>query len=315
MRLVFLGTPAFAVPTLERIVDAGHHVVAVVSQPDRPRGRGGRFTPGPVKEAALRLGLPVYQPERIRRPEAIEHLRGLAVEIMVVVGYGQIIPQAVIDLAPLGIVNVHASLLPKYRGAAPIQWAIANGETRTGVTTMQIDAGLDTGDMLLKAETEIAHGETAIELGNRLAGMGANLLVETLAGLAARSIVPEKQDNGAATYAPLLKKEDGRLDWSHPALAIHNRVRGLQPWPGAFTTFRGQSLHIWRSEVASAGTLWPDAPRKGRILSVRPLIVSTGDAPLELLEVQLEGRKRIAAGDFVNGQRVTENEILGEPTA
>ena len=180
---------------------------------------------------------------------------------------------------------------------------------------MQIDAGLDTGDMLLKAETEIAHGETAIELGNRLAGMGANLLVETLAGLAARSIVPEKQDNGAATYAPLLKKEDGRLDWSHPALAIHNRVRGLQPWPGAFTTFRGQPLHIWRSELASPRCLSPDAPQKGRILSVRPLIVSTGDAPLKLLEVQLEGRKRIAAADFVNGQRVTENELIGETTA
>src|SRR3954464_879076 len=193
MRLVFLGTPAFAVPTLERIVEAGHQVVMVVTQPDRPRGRGGKSAAPPVKEAALRLCLPVYQPERVRRPEAVERLRQLAVEAMVVVGYGQIIPQVVIDLAPVGIINVHASLLPRYRGAAPIQWAIVNGETRTGVTTMRIDAGLDTGDMLLKAETEIAPGETAVELGKRLAAMGANLLVETLARLTAHAIVPEKQ--------------------------------------------------------------------------------------------------------------------------
>src|SRR4051794_16958379 len=183
MRLVFLGTPAFAVPTWERIVEAGHEVVMVVTQPDRPRGRGGKFAAPPVKEAALRLGLPVYQPERVRRPEAVEYLRGIEAEAMVVVGYGQIIPQAVIDLAPLGIINVHASLLPKYRGAGPVQWAIMNGETRTGVTTMRIDAGLDTGEMLLKAETAIGPEENAVELGNRLAVMGAELLVETLARL------------------------------------------------------------------------------------------------------------------------------------
>src|SRR3954452_23527640 len=188
MRLVFLGTPAFAVPTLERIVEAGHEVVLVVTQPDRPRGRGGKSAAPPVKEAALRLSLPVYQPEHVRRPEAVERLRELVVEAMVVVGYGQIIPQVVIDLAPGGIINVHASLLPKYRCAAPIQWAIVNGETRTGVTTMRIDAGLDTGDMLLKAETGISPGENAIELGNRLAVMGAALLVDTLAGLAAGSL-------------------------------------------------------------------------------------------------------------------------------
>jgi len=265
-----------------------------------------------VKVTALRLGLPVYQPERVRRPEAVEYLRGLAADAMVVVGYGQIIPQVVIDLAPLGIINVHASLLPKYRGAGPIQWAIVNGETRTGITTMRIDAGLDTGDMLLKAETEIDPGETAIQLGNRLAQIGANLLVETLAGLASGSIAPEKQDNAQATYAPLLKKEDGRVEWSQPALAIHNRIRGLQPWPGAFTSFRGQSLHIWRSEIAVEELGRPAAGRQGQILTVRPLTVSTADTPLELLEVQLEGRKRIPAADFVNGQRVTENELLGE---
>jgi len=312
MRLVFLGTPAFAVSSLERVVEAGHQVLAVVTQPDRPRGRGQHPSPPPVKEAAARLGLPVHQPERVRLPEVVEFLRALEAEAMVVVGYGQIIPRAVIDLAPLGIVNVHASLLPKYRGAAPIQWAILNGETRTGVTTMRIDAGLDTGDMLLKTWTEIGPDENAVELGQRLAAMGADLLTETLADLAAGAIVPEKQDPSQATHARLLKKEDGVLDWSLPATAIHNRVRGLQPWPGAYTTFRGQTLHIWKSRPAP----WAPAPgprplAPGRILAVKPLIVGCGSGALELVEVQREGRKRISAADFANGQRLAENEEIG----
>jgi methionyl-tRNA formyltransferase len=306
MRLAFLGTPAFAVPTLERIVEAGHEVVAVLTQPDRPRGRGQQSAAPPVKETALRLGLPVYQPERVRRPEAVDYLRGLATDAMVVVGYGQIIPQAVIDLAPLGIINVHASLLPKYRGAGPIQWAIVNGETRTGVTTMRIDAGLDTGDMLLKAETEIGPDENAVELGRRLAVQGADLLVETLAGLAAGTIAPQKQDNDQATYAPLLKKEDGRIDWSQSAPAIHNRARGLQPWPGAFTTFRGQTVHVWKTRGPGAGGRGPG----GRIVCLRPLVVCCGEGELELVEVQMEGRKRMAAADFVNGQRVAVDEVF-----
>ena len=308
MRLAFLGTPAFAVPTLEKCVAAGHEVAAVVTQPDRPRGRGQRAAAPPVKEAAARLGLAVFQPERIRRPEAVEFLRSLALDAMVVVGYGQIIPQPVIDLAPLGIINVHASLLPKYRGAGPIQWALLNGETRTGVTTMRIDAGLDTGDMLLKAETEIGPEETAIELGERLAAMGADLLVETLAGLAAGTIVAEKQDPAQATYAPLLKKEDGRIEWSRPAGAIHNQVRGLQPWPGAYTGFRGQALHVWGAGVRGQGSGVRGA---GSVLSLRPFVVQCGEGALELVEVQLEGRRRMAASDFVNGQRVAVKEQLG----
>ena len=306
MRLIFLGTPAFAVPTLERIVAAGHQVLTVVTQPDRPRGRGQHPAPPPVKETALRLGLAVYQPERVRRPEAVEQLRTLAPEAMVVVGYGQIIPQNVIDLAPLGIINVHASLLPKYRGAGPIQWAIINGETRTGVTTMRIDAGLDTGDMLLKAETEIGPEETAVELGQRLAVMGADLLVKTLDSLARGAITPQPQNSAEATLAPLLKKEDGVIDWSQPATAIHNRVRGLQPWPGASTAFRGQALHIWRSRVRAGGA----AP--GRFLHLKPPVVGCGAGLLELVEVQMEGRKRMSAGDFANGQRLTDNDRLGE---
>jgi methionyl-tRNA formyltransferase len=310
MRLVFLGTPQFAVPTLERIVEAGHEVLTVVTQPDRPKGRGQQTAAPPVKQAALRLRLPVYQPERVRRPEAVEYLCALAPEIMVVVGYGQIIPQRVIDIAPRGIVNVHASLLPKYRGAAPIQWAIVTGERVTGVTTMQIDAGLDTGDMLMKAQTEIGPEENALELSERLAAMGADLLVKTLDRLAAGDLIPVKQDAAQATYAPILKREDGWIDWSQPAQTIHNRVRGLDPWPGAYTQFRGQTLHIWKTRLGSAGLL---SEPPGSIVSVKPLIVNCGSGALELLELQLAGRKRIFATDFANGQRLNENEILGEP--
>jgi methionyl-tRNA formyltransferase len=321
MRLAFLGTPAFAVPSLERLEAAGHRVLAAITQPDRPRGRGQREAPSAVKEAALRLGIPVYQPERVRRPEAIELLRSLAPDAMVVAGYGQIIPQAVIDIAPLGIINVHSSLLPRYRGAAPAQWAIANGETRTGVTTMRIDAGLDTGDILLARETEIGPEETAVELNARLAVLGAGLLVETLEGLEAGRIVPRKQDAAQATYAPLLKKEDGLVDWRHPAESIHNRVRGMQPWPGAYTVFRGQTLHIWRARPLpdGRGSDSDSEPRPsgsgrpGTLLCLKPLTVACGLGALELREVQLEGRRRMSAADFANGHRLTELDVLGEP--
>jgi methionyl-tRNA formyltransferase len=261
-----------------------------------------------VKEAALRHALPVYQPERVRRPEAVAALAALHPDAMVVVGYGQIVPQSVIDIPAHGIINVHGSLLPKYRGAGPVQWAIANGETRTGVTTMRIDAGLDTGDMLLKAETDIGPEETAIELGARLAVMGAPLLVETLESIA--SIVSQKQDSAEATYAPLLKKEDGLIDWRQTAQVIHNRVRGFQPWPGAYTRFRGQQLHIWKSRV-SVSDATGEPRRPGRLL-LHPLRAVSGEGTLELVEVQLEGRKRIAAEDFAHGQRIGSGDILGE---
>jgi methionyl-tRNA formyltransferase len=309
MRLAFLGTPAFAVPSLEALAREGYTIPAVFTQPDRPKGRGQQVAMSPVKEAALRLDLAVHQPERIRRAESVELLRGLALDAMVVVGYGQIIPQAIIDLVPLGIINVHASLLPKYRGAAPIQWAIANGETLTGVTTMRIDAGLDTGDMLLKAETAIGPEETAPELSVRLAEMGARLLIETLLGLAAGTIAPEKQDHAQHTLAPILKKEDGLIDWRQPASRIHARIRGFQPWPGGYTVFRGQTLHVWRASVATAeaepGTLL--LPGRQRLL------VACGEGTaLELHEVQIQGRNRIGAASFRNGQRIMDNERLGE---
>ena len=307
MRLIFLGTPAFAVPTLEAVARK-HEVIAAITQPDRPKGRGRELAESEVKQAALRLGLPVYQPERIKRPEAQAHLKELAPEIMVVVGYGQIIPQSVIDIAPRGIVNVHASLLPKYRGAAPIQWAIVNGETRTGVTTMQINAGLDTGDILLERETEIGPDETALELGERLSAMGAELLIETLDGLARGAIRPLKQDDARASYAPILRKEDGTVTWSAEVGAIHNRVRGLLPWPGAHTRFRGQRLHIWRARVTGDRAI----PAPGRVLTGPGFRVACGGGVLELLEVQMEGRKRMSGEAFANGQRLSEKDILGE---
>lgn len=306
MRLIFLGTPEFAVPTLERIAAAGHEVLAVVTQPDRPRGRGQVLAAPPVKEAALRLRLPVHQPEKIRNPEVTGWFASLAPEVMVVVGYGKIIPQQILDIPPRGILNVHASLLPRYRGAAPIQWAIANGETRTGVTTMRIDAGLDTGDILLQAETEIGPEETAPELSPRLAAMGAELLLETLA----TDPAPRKQDASLATYAPILGKQDGLIDWRRPASEIHARVRGLQPWPGGHTRFRGRSLQIWRARLAGPA---PAGEPGSLHAAAGSLVVRCGSqTALELVEVQMEGKKRTSAEAFLNGYRPAENEILGE---
>jgi methionyl-tRNA formyltransferase len=303
MKLVYLGTPAFAVPTLERIVQAGHEVCAVFTQPDRPKGRGQKDAMSPVKEAALHLGLTVHQPERVRRPEIVEQLRAMAPDAMVIVGYGQIIPQSILDIPAHGIINVHASLLPKYRGAAPIQWAIARGEKTTGVTTMKIDAGLDTGTMLLKWATQIGDEETAVELGTRLAPAGADLLVRTLAELS--SIAPEAQDNSQATLAPILKREDGHIDWAMPPGEILNRVRGFQPWPGAYGFLKGQRFHVWRGANANRH-LAPGA------LSVegRRLFAGCGEGAIELLEIQLEGKKRMAAAAFLNGFSIDTGEVL-----
>jgi methionyl-tRNA formyltransferase len=303
MRIVYLGTPAFAVPTLERIVKAGHEVAGVFTQPDRPKGRGGKDAMPPVKEAALRLGLAVHQPERVRRPEIVEQLRVMNADAMVIVGYGQIIPQAILDLPPLGIINVHASLLPKYRGAAPIQWAIARGETVTGVTTMKIDAGLDTGDMLLKWETPIGEEENAVEVGARLALAGADLLVKTLAEI--KNIVPEKQDDAQATLAPILKREDGHIDWKMTPREILNRARGFEPWPGAYGFLRGLRFHVWRAKK-SERTMGPGA----LLAEGKRLFAGCGGGSIELLEVQLEGKKRMEAAAFLNGFPLSKDEVL-----
>jgi methionyl-tRNA formyltransferase len=302
LKVVYLGTPQFAVPTLEAILDAGHRVLEVITQPDRPKGRHQTLTPSPVKLAAQAHNLPVYQPERIRRPESIDHLRTLAPDVMVVVGYGQIIPRSIIDVPPRGIINVHASLLPKLRGAAPIQWSIVNGDKITGVTTMQIDAGLDTGAILLKTSTPIDPDETAIELSERLSHMGAQLLIDTLD----RNPTPIPQNNAEATLAPILQKENGQIDWTRSAQSIHNQIRGLQPWPGGYTTFRGSTFNIWRSKVGQ--TVSSANPAQ---LSPKATVVCGDNTSLELLEVQLEGRKRMDAKTFLNGIRLNDNEILG----
>ena len=310
MRVVFLGTPEFAVPSLAALATE-HDVAAVFTQPDRPKGRGNQLAESPVKAAARQLGIAVHQPERVRRPESAELLRGLAADLMVVVGYGQIIPQTIIDLPRHGILNVHASLLPKYRGAAPIQWAIANGESETGVTIMQIDAGLDTGDMLLKERMTIGPEETAPELSARLAPLGAGLLCEAIREIAAGTIRREKQNSEEATLAPILKKEDGLVDWLLPASRIDSRLRGFTPWPGAYTSFRGQQLSITRAKPATEETgLSPGRLRAAK----RRLFTGCGEhTTLELLEVQPAGKKRMSAEAFLNGYKIMETESLGEP--
>jgi methionyl-tRNA formyltransferase len=308
MRVVFLGTPEFAVPSLEALA-AGHQVKAVYTQPDRPKGRGNTPAGSPVKAAARALGIAVLQPERIRRPEHFAALAGWDAEMMVVVGYGQIIPQNIIDLPRYGILNVHASLLPKYRGAAPIQWALANGETETGVTIMQIDAGLDTGDLLLQESLPISPSETAPELSARLARVGAELLLEAMRRVEAGTVSREKQRAEEATLAPILKKEDGLVDWQRSAQEIYNRWRGFNPWPGAYTIFRSQPLTIARAQPVkrgsgAAGQIWAEK---------RQVFVSCGGTTtLELLEVQLPGRRRMGADAFLNGYHLLENEMLGE---
>jgi len=313
--LIFAGTPRFAVPTLERLVACGFPVRLIVTQPDKPRGRGMELAASPVKQSALKLGLPVIQPEKIKTNEEFRaQLATLQPDAIIVVGYGRIIPQWMIDLPRFGNLNLHASLLPKYRGAAPIQWAIASGESVTGVTIMRIDAGLDTGDILLQNELAIADEDTAETVAPRLASVGAGLMVEALQGLDARSISSRPQDHALATLAPLLTKQDGQIDFHRTATEIRNRLRGFQPWPGAFTTFRGKNLHLWSAKVVPAeigsGSLQP-----GELSSGGDLVVAgCGDhTALELLEVQIEGKQRMPARDFVNGYRPFAGERLGEP--
>ncbi len=320
MELIFCGTPPFAVPTLQALVDAGFGVRLVVTQPDRPSGRGLALTPSSVKQRALELGLPLTQPDKIKNNlEFHAELERIKPEAIVVVGYGRIIPQWMIELPPLGNINLHASLLPKYRGAAPLQWAIARGETVTGNTTMRIDAGLDTGDMLLQQEAPIAPDDTAETLAPRLAEMGAPLLVETLRRLKAGTLMPQPQDHSRATLAPILKKEDGLIDFRRSAAEIHNRLRGFYPWPGAFTRFRGRQVNFWKLAVshqpsAVSGSGLPaslDSAEIG-VAGDRLYVGCSGNTILEVLELQPEGKRRMSARDFVNGYRPKPGEKFGE---
>jgi len=313
MNLVFCGTPQFAVPTLDRLVESGHLVHLILTQPDRPKGRGLELVASPVKQTALRHNLPIYQPEKIKTNEELKaRLHEIAPDAIIVVGYGRIIPKWMLDLPRFGNINLHASLLPKYRGAAPIQWAIASGEKVTGVTTMRIDEGLDTGDILLQQELPINENDTSETLAPRLAAIGADLMIETLQRLQAGTITPQPQDHAKASLASILTKEDGRIDFHRTAQEIYNRLRGFQHWPGAFTTFRGKTLGVTAARPApepAAGS----AIREGQLL-VRgsQLFVGGGEGTtLELLEVQPECKKRMPAKDFVHGYRLLPQELLG----
>ena len=308
MDLVFCGTPQFAVPTLQALLDAGHRVRWVVTQPDRPSGRGMAVSAPPVKQLAMRAGLEIAQPEKIKNNgEFRERLETIGPRAIIVVGYGRIVPPWMLNLPPLGNINLHASLLPKYRGAAPIQWAIANGERVTGNTTMRIDAGLDTGDILLQQEEPIASDDTALTLGPRLSEKGAQLMVETLRGLDAGSIAARPQPHELATLAPILRKDDGRIDFSRTAQQIYNRLRGFQPWPGAFTIFRGKNLNVWDARPLAR----PIPAGELAVEGDRLFCGCGGGSALELMAVQPEGKKRMSARDFVNGYQPKPYERLG----
>ncbi len=308
MNLIYCGTPEFAVPTLEKIIAHRFTVSLVVTNPDEPSGRGYELKRPPVKQAALRGGLEIYQPVKLKDPSVVEFISRLKPDAIVVVAYGHILPQWMIDLPRHGCINLHASLLPKYRGAAPIQWALMCGEAVTGVTTMRIDAGLDTGDILLKREVEIDEDDTSETLSARLSHVGADLMAETLQRLEGGDLTAQPQDHTQATLAPILKKKDGRIDWSRPALEIWNRIRGLRPWPGAYTRFRHKTLSIWGASPPAMGETMP--LEHGAIVATRGKlrVVCAEGSLLELTEVQLEGRKRMLVRDFLNGVKLVAGE-------
>jgi len=315
MRIVFCGTPEFAVPTLRALLANPEFTVeAVVTQPDRPRGRGQQVSASPVKEVAAAAGVRIYQPERVKSDEAHEFFAAIEPDAAVIIAYGQIVPRRLLEIPVLGWMNLHGSLLPKYRGAAPIAWAIINGESKTGLTTMRLDPGLDTGPILLQRELEIWSDETAPELARRMAEMGAPLVMESLVKLERGDIAPVPQDSTRASYAPILTKEHGRIDWGQTASEIYNRIRGLAPWPGAFTIFRGRLCHIWgRPSAPGARSTAGIGPEPGSIiLSDAAIEVVCGKgARLHLEAVQIEGRKRISAREFANGARLQSGERFG----
>ncbi len=298
IRTVFMGTPEFALPTLQGLLDAGVNLVGVYTQPDRPKGRGNKLAASPVKELALAHQLPVFQPERLRKPEAVEELRQLAPDLIVVVAYGQILPKSVLEIPRFQCINVHASLLPKYRGAAPINKAIVDGESETGVTTMLMDVGLDTGAMLVKRNTPIDPDETAGAVHDRLALLGREAMEETLRLLCADQLTPEEQDDAMSTYAPMMNKEDGLIDWSLSARQIHNQVRGLDPWPGAYSYLDGQVLKIAATSVDEDADGAPGEVLNAGVDGVR---VACGQGALLTGELQLPGKKRLAAREFLSG--------------
>jgi methionyl-tRNA formyltransferase len=309
LRIVFCGTPEFAVPSLRRLAERPEFSIeAVITQPDRPRGRGQQISSSPVKEVALELGLHVFQPESIKSESSRDFLERIAPDAIVIIAYGQIIPARLLTIPRLGWINLHASLLPRYRGAAPIHWAIANGENISGITTMQIDAGMDTGPTLLRCEVEIGPDETAPMLAARMSTLGAELIAESLLRFDRGEISPTPQEEKTTTYAPILKKENGRIDWNLPAHQIFNRMRGFDPWPGTYTTFRGQTCHLWGHPEPSGAATMHTSPGD-IVLSPKEISVACGEGTrLKLESIQIEGRKKISAREFANGSHFTPGE-------
>ena len=310
MKVIFMGTPDFSVGTLEALIEAGHEVALVVTQPDKPKGRGGKMQYTPVKEVAVAHNIPVYQPKRIREPECIEELRKYNADIMVVIAFGQILPKEILEMTPYGCVNVHASLLPSYRGAAPIQWAVINGEKVSGVTTMQMNEGLDTGDMLLKVEIPLDEKETGGSLHDKLAEAGARLCVETLDALKAGTVTPEKQGDSPTAYAKMLDKHMGKIDWKMSAKEIERLIRGLNPWPSAYTRWNenDKGMKIWEAEVAEGQT----DKAAGTVVEVAKdgFFVQTGDGLLKITALQIPGKKRMDATAFLRGYQMETGTVL-----
>jgi len=307
--IIFMGTPSFSIPFLDALLKSGRNVAVVVTQPDRPKGRGRGLMPPPVKEFASRVGIPVYQPSRLSDPSFIEALKEISPVYIVVVAYGKLIPPDILKIPERGCINVHASLLPEYRGASPIQWAILHGRPYTGITTMMMDEGLDTGDILLQERIDIDRNDTAGSLSVKLSDLGVRLLIKTLDGLDRGDIVPVPQDHEKATYAPLLKKEDGLIDWGAPSEDIFNKIRGLDPWPGSYTFYKGERWGIWRGEVLE--TRFPSSvPGEIVEVSAEGIVVVTGDGSLEVKEIQVEGKRRMRMEEFLRGHRVERGTIL-----
>lgn len=308
MKVIFMGTPDFSVGTLEALVAAGHEVVLAVTQPDKPKGRGKEMQFTPVKECALKYNIPVFQPRRVREADCIEELRRYHADIMVVVAFGQILPKEILEMTAYGCVNVHASLLPKYRGAAPIQWSIIDGEAVTGVTTMQMDEGLDTGDILLKTEIPIDAKETGGSLHDKLAEAGAKLCVETLQALQNKAVTPIPQGETTTAYAKMLNKQLGNIDWTQSAVAIERLIRGLTPWPSAYTDWNGKVMKIWDSEVVEG----EGGKKPGTIVQVEKdaFYVQTGEGVLKICELQIPGKKKMDAGAFLRGYQIKTGELL-----
>lgn len=310
MKVIFMGTPDFSVPTLQTLIDSRHQVIGVVTQPDKPKGRGNKILHTPVKAKAIEYQLPIFQPSKVREPEFIKLVKGLKPDVIIVIAFGQILPKALLDIPRYGCINIHASLLPKYRGAGPIQWAVINGEETTGLTTMFMDVGLDTGDMLLKAEINLANDETGGSLHDRLSVMGGPLILETLEQLQSDTIVRIPQEEQGATYAPMLDKELGYIDWNKSATMIERLIRGLNPWPSAYTYYKGKVLKIWKAEYLKNDDKSIQPGTVYQIIKNKGFVVKCNEDSLLVKELQLQGKNKMDAASFMRGNNLEEGDIF-----